>query len=80
VRFRINNAESILAGELFSQMVNDLSASCFWELVHAAAVIAVVWFNNVGLLGDIDRPRIVPSTIISQEGLIDRDLLMGEWG
>jgi hypothetical protein len=60
-------------------MVNDLSASCFWELVHAAPVIAVVWFKNVGLLGDIDRPRIVPSTIISQEGSIDRDLLMGEW-
>ena len=76
----INSAEPILARELFSQMVDDLSPSRLREFLHAAAVIAVVWFKNIRLLGDIDRSCIVPSTILSQKGVIYRDLFLRERG
>jgi hypothetical protein len=42
----INNAEPILARELFSQMVNNLSPSRLREFLHAAAVVTVVWFKS----------------------------------
>jgi hypothetical protein len=61
-------------------VVNRFSASRFREFAHTAAVVALVWFKNVGLVGEIDRSRIVSSAIISQEGLIDCGLFTRERG